>query len=372
MATQTAECSEVQCADPKVFFGDSREPYCLMAGDAEEVLATLPAKSVNCCLTSPPYWGQRTYDGPSELGCEADWRDYVTRLVRVFREVQRVLRPEGSLWLNLGDTYVRKNLCGIPWRVAFALQENGWILRNAVIWDKLKGNPCNAKDKLRNLYEHVFHLVQQPTCYYDMDAIRNPAKKPSYRNGTIITPTGVSGSRYRRQIARSPDLSSAEKVAALKALEGALRRVERGDIPDFRMVIRGCQRSTHSDSLEFSGRANELQSRGFCILPYHKNGTKPGDVWRIIPEDEQRKDSHYAVFPVELCETPIRATCPEGGILLDPFVGTGSALVAAVSLGRRGIGIDTSGSYLNEAHRRLERAVTVSRRAAAQNGLFDL
>ena len=305
------------------------------------------------------------------MGIEKDSREYVDRLVRIFREVRRVLRREGSLWLNLGDTYVNKNLCGIPWRTALALQEDGWILRNAVIWDKMKGSPCNAKDKLRNVHEYVFHFVQQKEYFYDVDAIRNPARKPHYRKGKLVTPTGVTGSKYERQIRESKELSEGEKVAALNALNDALARVERGEIPDFRMVIRGCQRATHSPSLDFSGRANELQSRGYCILPYHKNGTKPGDVWRIIPEDEWRKDSHYAVFPLDLCEIPIKATCPEGGVVLDPFVGTGSALVAAALLGRRGLGIDTSSGYLSEARNRLERAMAETRRDTSQGKLFD-
>ncbi len=120
------------------------------------------------------------------------------------------------------------------------------------------------------------------------------------------------------------------------------------------MIIRGTQRSIHSDSPEYSGRADELRKRGFCILPYHKRGTKPGDVWQIIPEDEWRKDAHFAVFPKELCEIPIKATCPPGGIVLDPFVGTGTAIIAAMELNRRGIGIDISHEYLEIAQKRIE------------------
>jgi len=354
------------------FFAAPTNDFCLLEGDAEEVLPLFPAGIVDACLTSPPYWAQRRYDSHSGLGTEVGWQDYVKRLVRIFRQVRRVLRPEGSLWLNLGDTYREKNLCGIPWRVAFALQEDGWRLRNAVIWDKLKGNPCNATDKLRNVYEYVFHLVSQPAYLYDADAIRNEPGKPYRRNGRIVTPTGVSGSKYERQIRESPDLSEDERTAALSALRAVLRRVETGEIPDFRMIIRGCQRTTHSDSPEFSGRAQELHSKGFYILPYHQKGTKPGDVWRIIPEDEWRKDTHYAVFPLELCEIPIKATCPRRGVLLDPFAGTGSAIVAALALDRRGIGIDTSRTYLEEAGKRIHEAVERARLEQANLRLFDL
>ncbi len=354
------------------FLNASDDRYCLVQGDAEAVLALFPSHAVGMCLSSPPYWAQRAYDGGSELGTEAKWEDYVARLVRIFRAVRRVLKPEGSLWLNIGDTYLNKNLCGIPWRVAFALQEDGWILRNSIVWDKVKGNPCNAKDKLRNMYEYVFHFVQQEKYFYDVDAIRNPPGKPFYRDGKIVTPTGVSGAKYEQQIRQSKDLTSMEKEAALAALAETLRKVEQGELSDFRMVIRGTQRSTHSDSPMFSGRASEIQSRGFCILPYHKNGSKPGDVWHIIPEDEWRKDTHYAVFPLELCELPIKATCPHDGILLDPFAGTGTALVAALMLGRRGIGIDTSPRYLSEAERRLQQVSLTAQQTAIQRSLFDV
>lgn len=344
--------------------------YQLLQGDAEEALRTLPAGSAHCAVTSPPYWNQREYAGGSTLGNERTVEEYVEHLVRIFRQLKHVLRSDGSLWLNIGDTYLAKNLVGVPWRVAIALQSDGWILRNAVVWDKVKGNPCNAKDKLRNVYEHVFHFIQSPTCYYDIDAIRNRPGKPYYRDGMIVTPTGVSGIRYRRQITRSNELTPDEKRNALLALDEALRKVEGGEMPDFRMIIRGTQRSTHSDSPEFSGRANELRSRGYCILPYHKNGTKPGDVWQVIPEDEWRLDGHFAVFPLELCYLPIRATCPPGGTVLDPFVGTGTALLAALELGRRGIGIDTSAQYLAIARRRIDEFLASRQRETLQPRLL--
>lgn len=344
-------------------------PYLLLRGDANTELRRLPAASVDACLTSPPYWSQRSYDHANGLGHESDPQEYVDRLVEVFRAVRTVLKPTGSLWLNLGDTYRKKNLVGIPWRVALALQQDGWILRNAVVWDKQKGNPCNAKDKLRNMHESVFHFVQQDDYHYDVDAIRNEPGKPSYRNGRIVTATGVNGSKYERQISRSAALTEEEKTNALQALRETLAKVERGELPDFRMVIRGTQRSTHSDSAEFSGRAQELRTKGYCILPYHKNGTKPGDIWRVTPEDEWSTDGHYAVFPLDLCEIPIKASCPPGGILLDPFVGIGTALVAAVELGRRGIGIDLSANYLEHAQRRLEVALPRRRGVAVQAGL---
>jgi DNA modification methylase len=322
-------------------------------------------------MTSPPYWRQRVYDSHSGLGTEPTFQEYVSRLVRIFHELKRVLKQDGSLWLNLGDAYLNKNLLGMPWRVALALHDGGWILRNAVVWDKVKGNPDNAKDKLRNMYEFVFHLVQSDEYYYDADAIRQPPGQPYRKDGRIVTPTGVSGRKYEQQIISSGALSAEEKANALRALREALTKVENGLMPDFRMIIRGEQRSTHSDSPEFSGRADELRKRGYCILPYHPRGAKPGDVWRIIPEDECRKDTHYAVFPTDLCRIPILATCPEKGIVLDPFAGTGTTIVAALALGRRGVGIDTSALYLKEAKTRIEGYWADTKFERAQGRLFQ-
>jgi DNA modification methylase len=343
-------------------------PYVLKYGDALATLRTLPTHSIHCCVTSPPYWAQRAYDGGNGLGSEPRWQEYVAHLTEIFHEVRRVLRPDGSLWLNLGDTYVKKNLCGIPWRVAFALQDDGWLLRNDIVWDKVKGNPCNAKDKLRNVHEYLFHFTLHEKYFYDVDAIRTPPQQPSYRDGKLVTPTGVSGVKYERQIKASKSLSEREKLAALQTLRQTLAKVATGELPDFRMIIRGSQRATHSDMPEFSGRATELAAKGFCILPYHKNGTKPGDVWHIIPEDQWRTDLHYAVFPTELCDLPLRATCPADGIVLDPFVGTGTTIIAALQQGKRGIGIDTSATYLDGARQRIESLLETQR--FVQGGLW--
>lgn len=329
--------------------------FLFVVGDAYQSLKHLPDASVDCVITSPPYWNQREYTVAGEIGGEATLQQYVTTLLQVFSEVFRVLKPTGSFWLNLGDTYKNKNLCGIPWRVALALQdEQNWILRNSVVWNKVKGNPDNSKDKLRNMHEFIFHFVKERQYYYLVDAVRKNPGTSSVRNGQIVSATGVTGVNYKRQILRSTELSESEKSAALDALETVLRKVADGVIPDFRMVIRGQQRTTHSNSTKVSGRAAELERKGFYILEYSGAGSKPGDVWEIVPEDEWRKDSHYAPFPEELCVMPIKLTCPPEGIVLDPFAGTGTAIVAAVKLGRRGIGIDLNQEYLETAHSRLE------------------
>ena len=324
---------------------------------AGAVLEGLPERSVDMVMTSPPYWSVRRYAGGDGLGNEGTPQEYVERLVGILSRLEQELKLEGSLWLNLGDTYVDKGLCGIPWQVALGLQRRGWMIRNAVVWDKVKGNPCNSRDKLRDMYELVFHLVRGRRFYYDVDAIRQTPRPASVREGRVTTATGVSGVRYRRQIAGS-QLTDNEKDKALRALDGVLGKVARGELSDFRMLVRGVQRATHGEDAEFSGRAGELDRNGFCILPYHPKGAKPGDVWRVVPEDEWRKDGHAAVFPVELCRVPILATCPPEGIVLDPFVGTGTTVAAAIGWGRRGVGIDVSEEYLAVAERRIEAVLT--------------
>ena len=329
-------------------------PALLIEGDALACLRTLPAACIDTVITSPPYWRQRRYDHPAAIGGEATLRDYLAALLVVFGEERRVLKPTGSFWLNLGDVYDRKNLCGLPWRLAIALQdEQGWLLRNDVIWHKLKGGPDNARDKLRNVHEHLFHFVAAPRYYYDGAAIRNAPRATTTRDGAIVTATGVSGIRYRRQIQRSTALTEAERAAALATLDATLAKVAAGELFDFRMVIRGQQRVTHSDEAAVSGRAAELARAGFYILPYDNRGSKLGDVWDLVPEDTHRQDAHSAPFPEALCAIPICATCPPGGLVLDPFAGTGSAIVAAVRHGRRGLGIDLSGDYLRTAAARL-------------------
>lgn len=308
---------------PEFLAGKSNQQYLLLSGNALDILKDLPSESIDMTITSPPYWQQRKYTHPHSIGNEPSLPDYIDSLLQVFAEVKRILKPEGSCWLNLGDTYRHKNLQGIPWRIAIALQDTqGWILRNDVIWHKIKGSPDNSKDKLRTVHEYLFHLVKQPKYYYDVDAIRKTAKSSRVKkNGQVVTATGVSGVNYRRQINRTSELDKLEKANAFTALDNALEKVKQGEWFDFRMVIRGQQRTTHSDAVEVSGRALELKKKGFYILPYHGKGSKPADVWDILPEDRWRKDKHFAPFPEELCLIPMKASCPRGGIVLDPFVG---------------------------------------------------
>lgn len=332
--------------------GISPEQPSFLIGEACSVLSEFADDSVDCIMTSPPYWGKREYANGG-IGLEKDYKEYVNALANVLDECRRVLKPSGSLWLNIGDTYQGKRLIGIPWRVAFELTDNrGWILRNSIVWNKIKSGMDNSKDRLGNKHEMVFHFVKSPKYFYDADAIRSKPRDAKVVNGSVVSATGVSGVRYKRQIELSTVLTPSEKKSAFDALEGILNQVREGKLSDFRMVIRGQQRTTHSDSEKLSGRAKELRDKGFYFLRYHPKGSKPSDVWDILPEDTQKRTKHFAAYPEDLCRIPILATCPKNGTVLDPFCGTGTTMKVAQSLGRQSIGIDLSSEYIGIAKER--------------------
>lgn len=335
------------------YLADSSIDPLFLCGDSLSILKQFPDKSIDFAMTSPPYWGKRKY-AEEGIGLESDYREYIANICSVFLELKRVLKDTGSFWLNIGDSYKNKHLLGIPWRVALELTDNqGWILRNEVIWNKVKGGPDNAKDKLGNVHEHIFHFVKKSKGYfYNSDAIRSTPSKTKVVNGAVVSATGVSGVRYKRQIELSTELSPKEKNNALKALEEILEEIKNGNLADFRMIIRGQQRTTHSDSKRVSGRAKELHDKGYYFLKYHPNGSKPRDVWDILPEDTQKRKKHYAAYPEDLCKIPILASCPQDGIVLDPFAGTGTTMLVAKQLNRKSVGIELSQEYIDLAKKR--------------------
>jgi DNA modification methylase len=352
------------------YLNDKELKYPLfLFGDCLNTLEAIPDNVINCIITSPPYWGHRQYSGGG-IGLESSYHEYLENLTKISLQLYRVLKPTGSLWLNIGDTYRNKKLLGIPWRLAIKMMdEQHWVLRNSVIWNKCKGGIDSSKEKLRNIHENIFHFVKDEKNYfYDSAAIRSIPRKSMVKNGAVISATGVSGIRYRRQIELSTALAEDEKRNAFQALNTVLERIKNNELADFRMIIRGQQRTTHSDSEKVSGRAKELAQKGFYFLFYHPDGTLPGDVWEIIPEDSQNRKQHYAVYPEDLCKIPILATCPTDGIVLDPFSGSGTTSLVAYQLNRKSIGIDISSDYIEFAKQRID-AHTYQNRGVLQ--LFD-
>ncbi len=331
--------------------GTDKSPL-FLEGDALIVLKSMPNECIDCVVTSPPYWGKRQYPNGG-IGQENGFVEYIDNLMEIINEVYRVLKKTGVFWLNIGDSYKNKRLVGIPWRVALRMIDCGWILRNDVIWYKHKGGMCASKDRFGLVYEDFFFFVKSEKYFFDADTIRLPPRSAKQCGKNVVSATGVRGVKYKKQIETSVYLSEVEKKNAFEALEHVIHRMQNGEISDFRMIIRNQQRTTHSNSEKVSGRAKELKDKGFYFLFYHPSGAMPGNVWEITPEDTQGRKSHYAPYPEELCLMPIKSSCPVGGIVLDPFSGTGTTVKVAYELGFKSIGIDLSGEYNKLAQERI-------------------
>ena len=303
-------------------------------GQALEVLRALPDGAVNCCVTSPPYFGLRDYGVAGQIGAEASPAEFVSALAAVFREARRVLSDDGTLWLNLGDSYsggnrttydtkgsgavtprvdatrpvtgiAGKNLLGIPWRVAFALQDDGWILRNDIIWSKPNAMPESVTDRLSTKHEHLFLFSKSRHYWFDLDPIREP----------LTYPEAADGSRV---------FGGTNKAASLTT--GSSER--------------------RAGSVYGKAAGTNLQPTGRQHLTSEANGGRnPGDVWTI--PTQPFSEAHFAVFPVEIPRRAIAAGCKPGGTVLDPFSGSGTTGLAAAELGRRYVGIDLNRDYLD-------------------------
>lgn len=328
-------------------------PY-FICGNSLEALKQFPQDCIDCVVTSPPYYMKRQYLAGG-IGLEQTYQEYIDNILAITHEIYRVLKPTGSFWLNIGDSYKDKQLLNIPYRVAIRMQdEQKWILRNTIVWDKMKGAMSQSKDNLGSEYEPMFHFVKRKSgYYYDSDAVRKKPRSGRVENGAVISATGVSGVRYRRKIELSSELTQKQKEAAFQALDTVLERIKKGELSDFRMVIKGAgQRVTNGNTANLSGRAKELQERGFYFLFYNPKGSMISDVWQIVPEDTQGRELHFAPFPEDLVKTPIVLTCPPKGIVLDPFAGTGTTSYVAAQFSRKSIGIDMSQEYLELAKNR--------------------
>lgn len=293
----------------------------ILQGDCREVLKTLPDESVHCIVTSPPYWGLRDYGVGGQIGLELSPEAFVAALVGVFSEVHRVLRSDGTLWLNLGDSYARmqegnvpqsknpdcppptmlgrvknaglkaKDLVGIPWRVAFALQAAGWWLRQDLIWAKPNVMPESVTDRCTKAHEYIFLLAKSERYYFDAAAIAEPIAE-STANDRVDT------GRFRPE--------------------------------------RGFPGSPSAGS----GRLGDKDTRN------------KRSVWTV--PTHPYKDAHFATFPPKLIEPCILAGCPEGGTVLDPFGGAGTTGLVADRQGRNAILIELNPEYADMARKRIQ------------------
>jgi site-specific DNA-methyltransferase (adenine-specific) len=273
----------------------------IVCSDAFTALQALPDESVDCLVTSPPYYGQRDYRSQDQVGQEETPEHYIETLGVVFEEAKRVLKATGSLWLNLGDKYVDGELLGMPWRVAFTLKQRGWKLRSDIIWHKPNAMPSSVKNRPTPDHEYIFLFVKSDAYFYDTDAIREPHK-------TFTAESKMRGGRRHFGIA--------------------------GGTPE---------RGKNAGSHLHTGRWDQA---------FHPLGRSKRTVWSV-PLSKFR-EAHFAVFPETLIQPCIQAGCPKSGIVLDPFFGSGTTGVVATKLARDFIGIELNEEYCQIAKRRIE------------------
>lgn len=302
--------------------------YC---GDSAEILSVWPDECIDCCVTSPPYYGLRDYGIAGQIGLERTPEEYIAKLVKIFRHVRRVMKPTGTLWVNIGDSYAGsgrgagdtqrnsekqrsnsgswvgdshrpyrgddikpKDLIGIPWLLAFALRADGWYLRQDIIWNKLNPMTESVKDRCTKSHEYVFLLSKSPRYYFDSEAIREKA----VTSGRIPT----NAPRYGgKKYTATPD---------------KFYRTKSGNAYIYR---------------EFRNKR---------------------DVWTL--PTRPLKEAHFATFPEDLIVPCILAGCPENGIVLDPFMGSGTTSLVAKKLRRQFVGCEINPSYVELAKKRIE------------------
>ncbi|MHC1770106.1 MAG: site-specific DNA-methyltransferase [Verrucomicrobiia bacterium] len=277
----------------------------VLEGEAEEVLTQLPARCVNACVTSPPYWRKRDYGHPSQLGRERTPDQYVQRLARILYQVQRVLKDDGTLWLNLDDTYYRGELVGIPWRVALELQRLDWRWRGEIVWAKTP-KPEPVKDRPTRAHEAVLMFSKRRDYFYDYDAVLEPHDHPF----------------------------------ALDCLQKAQKAGLTGR-PSYNLFDK---EKRHAKGMKGMTRAE----MGLLLNPSGRNAR---DVWTITPARDS--GDHSAVMPLELAERCILAGSKPGDLVLDPFCGCGTTGVAALKHHRRFVGIELVARFVRLAQETL-------------------
>lgn len=320
-------------------FDKNQKNPTFIEGDSFAILKTLNDKSIDCVITSPPYFREREKNKHFNLNQTLD--SYIENILLISKEIKRVLKDEGSFWLNLGDSYQKTSLQLIPTKIASKLIEDGWILNNDVIWKKTSYTPTSYKKRLSSSFEHFFHFVKTNDFYYNLVALDAKKRRPNISGGVIKTSSNVTGVNYLKILNDSPILSPTQKENAIKTLKECLDEVKDGRISDFRLLIKG------HNKVNSGNRKEELEKNGFIVIKSRYN--KPSDIWEILPE---KSSIHYAPFPESLVSFPIIVTCPPKGIVLDPFVGSGTTCYVAMKNNRNSIGIDINKDFIEYAKRR--------------------
>ncbi len=319
----------------------------IVCGDSAELLKLIPANSVDLVITSPPYFQQREYDGGG-MGNEKKPEEYVAALMKIFRECVRVIKPTGSVVLNVGDKYEDSSLLLMPYRFAIAATEQcGVTLVNNVTWVKTNPTPRQFKRRLVSATEPFFHFVKSQEYKYFLDEFLKPAEDPK-PNGNGNGAGENVGKKYFPLIEQSK-LSPKQKEMARASLEEVIEEVRNGEIQGFRMKIRGI----HSEPFggQDGGRKIQLDKNGFTIIRIYGNPLKK-DVL-TTPVESLKNCPHPAIYPVKIVEEFIRLLTQRGDVVLDPFAGSGSTAVAAFQTERAYIGFDISEEYCSYAQKRL-------------------
>ncbi len=335
----------------------------ILQGDVRETLRALPEKTVQTCVTSPPYFGLRDYGVDGQIGLEPTPDEFVAELVAVFREVRRVLRDDGTLWLNLGDSYAtrwasarsegrggltdnererhgpppagfkNKDLIGIPWRVAFALQADGWYLRQDIIWHKPNPMPEPVRDRCTKAHEYVFLLSKSERYYWDVEAMQEPAtgQLPGNVNPVKGARAYADGATEHRTKTGLHAYAERQRSKRDSFKRDGSKRAE---------VIPGQSVGTH--------RPDRPESE-YDVFTRNRRS-----VWTVATRPY--KGAHFATFPPALIEPCVLAGAPFDGLVLDPFTGSGTTAAVALQHGRRFIGCELNPDYIKLAEARIAAA----------------
>jgi len=275
----------------------------ILNGDCKDVLNNLPKESINCVITSPPYFNQRNYGGSEhvEIGNEKTPEEYIEHLLEVFDLIIPILKPDGSLWLNLGDKYINGELAGIPWQMVFAMRKKGWKLRSDIIWHKPNAMPSSVKRRPGTDHEYLFLLTRSNEYFYDNESIREP-------HVTLSANSKMKGGR--NHFGKKDGTPEKGKFSGYQGLHN-----------------------------------------GDWTKTFNPKGRNKRTVWSI-PLSKFR-GAHFAVFPEKLVEPCLKSTCPVGGKVLDPFFGSGTVGVVSIKNKRNFIGIEQNMDYCQLSFQRL-------------------